>query len=132
VTRNNWWPGGKPESGVVPITGGTINHIGTIKINDPNAIDVNVSIIWDLPHVINQSGVKFKIKVVDVNGNVREAPGGSTPGYTLVRNFPVVYYTMPNFDDFGLHMSGNRPDSVSYNFPLPNDLNLGEYSAAYL
>ena len=132
VSRNNWWPGGKPESGVVPITGGTINHIGTVKINDPSAVDVDVAITWNLPHIVNQSGVKFKIKVVDVNGNVREAPGGSTPGYTLVRNFPVVYYTMPNFDDFGLHMSGNRPDSVSYTFPLPNDLNLGEYSTAYL
>src|SRR5690606_18617693 len=64
--------------------------------------------------------------------NAREAAGGVTPGYTLVRNYPVVYYTMPNFDDFGLHMSGNRPDVVNYTFPLPADLNLAEYSKAYL
>ena len=53
---------------------------------------------------------------------MREAAGGVTPGYSLVRNYPVVYYTMPNFEDYGLHMGGARPDIVSYDFPLPDDL----------
>lgn len=131
-SRNNWWPGGKPESGDVPSTGGTINHIGTVKINDPSAIDVPVSIRWEMPYVVSQSGVRFKITVVDPSGNVRDAAGGETPDYTLVRNYPVSSFTVSNFDDFGLHMKGLRPDSVSYNLPLPTDLNLGEYSEAYL
>ncbi|HRN67044.1 MAG TPA: DUF1349 domain-containing protein [Promineifilum sp.] len=136
VNRNNWWPGGKPEQedgkpGVAPATGGTINHIGTIKITSA-MVGLDQSIVWDIPHVVNQSGVRFKIRIVDASGNVREAPGGATPGYTLVRNYPVVYYTMPNFDDFGLHMSGNRPDIVTYQFPLPADLNLADVSKAYL
>ena len=132
VSRNNWWPEGKPDGGgEAPATGGTINHIGTIKTNTSD-VDKEYTITWDVPHVVNQSGVRFKIRVVDANGNVREAAGGATPGYTLVRNYPVVSYTMPDFDDFGLHMSGNRPDIVNYTFPLPADLNLAQYQTAYL
>ena len=130
VNRNNWWPGGR-ELASSDGTGGTINHIGT-KAANPNAVDQEVSIVWELPHVVNQSGVRFKIRVVDPNGNVREAAGGATPGYKLVRNYPVVAYTVPNFDDFGLHMGGNRPDVVSYNIPLPADLNVAQYQKAFL
>ena len=130
VNRNNWWPGGNDVLSS-PGTGGTINHIGTIKTNS-GLTDQEVSIIWDVPHVVNQSGIRFKIRVVDPNGNVRDAAGGATPDYTLIRNYPVVYYTMPDFDDYGLHMSGNRPDSVNYTFPLPNDFNPNQYSKAYL
>lgn len=131
VNRNNWWPNGKPEDGAAPATGGTINHIGTIRIT-PAMVGLDQSIIWEIPHVVNQSGVRFKIRIIDANGNVREAAGGATPGYTLVRDYPVVSYTMPNFDDFGLHMSGNRPDIVTYQFPLPADLNQADISKAYL
>ena len=132
VNRNNWWPGGKPEGGATPpATGGTINHIGTLK-TDLTDVDKPYSIIWDIPHVVNQSGVRFKIRVVDQNGNARDAAGGASANFTLVRNYPVVSYTMPNFDDYGLHMGGNRPDIVSYKFPLPTDLNLANYSKAYM
>lgn len=125
VARNNWQVGGRETVE----TGGTINHIGTQLV--PVDSD-QVTQTWDLKHIINQSGVKFKIRVVDAAGNVREGAGGVTPAYTLARNYPVVYYTIPNFIDFGLHMSGQRPDSATYTFPLPADLNPLNYSEAYL
>ena len=132
VNRNNWRPNGKPEGGGnPPATGGTINHIGTM-LTHPTDVDKEYKITWDTPLVVNQSGIRFKIRVVDASGNVRDAAGGATPDYTLVRNYPVVSYTMPNFDDFGLHMGGNRPDIVSYKFPLPTDLNMANYSNAYM
>ena len=73
--RNNYGPGGveaKPN-------GATIGHIGT----DSTA---PYSVTWNLPDVVSQSGVKFKIRVVDQNGNVVEAPGGASADFTLTRS----------------------------------------------
>ena len=131
-SRNNWWPGGKPDQGeTAPAAGGTMNHIGSVAVK-PDGTVKEVKIKWDLPYVVNQSGVRFKIRVIDAAGNARDAAGGATPDYTLVRNYPVLSYTIPNFDDYGLHMSGSRPDAISYTLPLPTDLNLASYQKAYL
>lgn len=127
VGHNNWFPGGKPGTDV-PKFGGVINHIGSVKPDASGKATIN----WSLPHIVNQSGVRFKIRLIDASGNAREGAGGVTPDYSLVRNFPVVYYTMPGFDDFGLHMDGLRPDIVSYTFPLPDDIDMGAYNQAYL
>ncbi|MBP6016428.1 MAG: DUF1349 domain-containing protein [Candidatus Promineofilum sp.] len=133
VSRNNWWPKGKLSDGINPHPdNGTINHIGTVTFPNPNLVDQTVTMEWNVAHIVNQSGVKFKIRVIDQNGNAREAAGGVSGDFTLIRKYPVVYYTIPNFDDFGLHMDGNRPDTATYNFPLPDDLNLGAYRTAYL
>ena len=133
VSRNNWWPGGKVSDGVNPHEpSGTINHIGTVTKLDPTQVDKEVSVEWDVAQIVNQSGIRFKIRVVDENGNTSEAAGGVSGEFTLIRNYPVVYYLMPGFDDFGLHMDGNRPDTVTYTFPLPDDLNLADYSKAFL
>ncbi|MCB0185029.1 MAG: hypothetical protein KDE31_12225, partial [Caldilineaceae bacterium] len=59
AARNNFHPGGTTPS---PL-GGTINHIGTVATNSPGPY----TMYWSLPHVINQSGVKFKIRIVDSN-----------------------------------------------------------------
>lgn len=125
VSRNNWWPGGQSPQP----TGGTLNHIGT-KAVPPGGGTVTTT--WEMPHVINQSGVRFKIRIVDENGNVREGAGGVTPEYTLARTYPVVYYTMPGFDDYGIHMGGTRADTVAYDFPLPANLDLNQYESAFL
>lgn len=125
VARNNWQVGGFETQA----TGGTINHIGTKAIPGGSGTATQV---WNLKHIVNQSGVKFKIRVVDAAGNVREGAGGVTPAYILARTYPVIYYTLPGFEDYGLHMSGQRPDSASYTFPLPSDLVMSNYSAAYL
>jgi len=127
LNHNNWNPGGKSEN--PDKLGSTINHIGNVKAPSGGG---QVSTQWKLPYIVNQSGVRFKIRIVDENGVVREAAGGVTPEYSLVRSYPVVYYTMPNFDDFGLHMGGSRPDAVSYTFPLPTDIDLSLYEKAYL
>ena len=127
IGRNNWYPGGQGSQNH-PL-GGTINHIGTV---DAPAAGGEITQKWDLKHIINQPGVKFKIRIVDSAGNVREAAGGVTPEYTLARYYPAVYYTLPGFRDAGLHMSGTQPDSVAYTFPLPAGFNQLDYSNAYL
>lgn len=128
VNRNNWNPGGKAPD--APETGSTINNIGSMKApaggGDVTPID------WDLKYIVNQPGVRFKIRIVTADGVVRDAAGGATPEFSLVRDYPVVYYTIPNFDDFGLHMDGSRPDEATYVFPLPNDLDLAFYEKVYL
>ena len=126
ISRNNWWPGG--SGGGNPL-GGTANHIGTVDVPGGAA---TVTKTWDLAHIINQPGVKFKIRIVDAAGNVREAAGGVTPEYSLVRYYPVVAYTLPDFRDVGLHMGGSQPDVESYEFPLPADIDLSDYGQALL
>jgi len=127
IGRNNWFPGGQGAQNHP--TGGTINHIGTVVAP---AAGGEVTQKWNLKHIINQSGVRFKIRIVDAAGNVREGAGGVTPEFTLARYYPAVYYTIPGFNDAGLHMSGSQPDAVAYTFPLPASYNPLDYSAAYL
>ncbi len=132
VLRHNWSPGGVTTGGNEMPNGqynATINHIGTVKAPQSGG---EVEIIWNLPHVINQSGVRFKIRVIDAAGNARDAAGGVSAPFTLVRSYPVIYYTMPNFDDFGLHMSQQRPDFVDYTFPLPANFNPAQFQEAML
>lgn len=126
-TRNNWHPGGREYTGQPTKTGGTINHIGTVDV-----VNGTANVTWDLKHIWNQSGVKFKIRVVDAAGNVRDAAGGVSAAFSLVRNNPIIAFTVPNFTDFGLHMNGQRPDSVQYFFDIPASVNLADYQVAYL
>ncbi len=126
-SRNNWWPGGNVQGGPPP-NGGTNNHIGTKSVPGNG----QVSITWDMPHIVNQSGVRFKIRVVDSAGNVREAAGGVSEEFTLARNYSVFYYTIPGFTDFGLHMDGSRPDTATYKFDLPNTLDLTQIDTAWI
>ncbi len=127
ISRNNRWPGGKET--IPDFLNGTANHIGTVKAPVDGGV---VSQTWNLKHIINQPGVKFKIRIVDAAGNVREAPGGVTPAYKLVRDYPTVYYTIPDFQDAPLHNGGAQPDTASYNFALPADLNMAAHSEVYL
>ncbi len=120
--RNNWYPGGTNEQA----TGGTINHIGTVAVTTPG----NYSITWQLPHIINQSGVRFKIRVVDDAGNVREAAGGVSAPFALVRSKPMAAFYNPDFQGASVHGGGADLDEVAVNVELPNDINL--YDTAYL
>lgn len=127
LSRNNWNPGGRDYVGQPTETGSTINHIKSVEI-----VSGTANATWSLPHVVNQSGVRFKIRVVDAAGNVRDAAGGVSAEFSLVRNNPVIAFTIPNFTDFGLHMSGSRPDIVEYFMQLPADINLANFQKAYL
>lgn len=123
VGRNDWHPGGRQIQS--PDLGGTIDHVGTVGVKDGQA-----TINWDVSHITNQAQMRFKIRVVDENGNVRDAAGGQSATFKMMRNRPVLAYLIQGFDDFGLHMSGNRPDSVEYRFDLPS--NVGSFNSAYL
>ena len=122
--RNNWWPGGKEEIA----TGGVINHIGTVK---PKKDVTTVSYTWDIPHITNQARIKFKIRVVDTAGNVREAAGGPSANFKMMRAAPVNAFLIHDFTDYGLHMNGSRPDLVTYNFTMPDTVTT-QFTAAYL
>ncbi len=110
--RNNYGPGGVEAKA----NGATIGHIGT----DSTA---PYQVTWNLPDVVSQSGVKFKIRVVDQSGNVVEAPGGASADFTLARSYSVESYTIPNFQDQPLYFNGTFPLVASDEIDLPTDLN---------
>lgn len=122
--RNNWWPGGREEKA----TGGVIDHVGTVQ---PKKGATTASVTWSIPHITNQAKIKFKIRVVDAAGNVREAAGGESADFKLMRAAPVNAYIIHDFDDFGLHMDGSRPDSVNYSFSMPSTVT-SIFTQAYL
>ena len=117
-THNNWAPGGTAAKP----TGATMGHIGT-----DSAAPYRVT--WSLPEVKNQSGVKFKVRIVDGAGNVREAPGGVSSPFTLARSYQVESYTIAGFEDAGLFFDG-LPQLATRAITLPTDL--GNVSRAYL
>lgn len=122
--RNNWWPGGTNAQA----TGGTINHIGTVK---PKGGATTVSYTWDMAHITNQARIKFKIRVVDAAGNVREAAGGESANFKLMRSYPVNAFIIHDFVDNALHMDGSKADSFTYNFTMPPAVP-AQFTSAYL
>jgi regulation of enolase protein 1 (concanavalin A-like superfamily) len=110
--RNNHGPGGVSQKP----NGATIGHIGT----DSTA---PYSVTWNLPDVVDQSDVRFKIRVVDANGNVVEAPGGASAGFTLQRSYSVEAFTIPGFEDRPLYFDRMFPQIASDVIQLPTDYN---------
>lgn len=137
-TRNNWNPGGLPIEAYpgssdttypfdLPPYGGTIDHIGTaLSPTSGNTYGVT----WDLAHVPNQSGVRFKIRIVKAAGGtsnyVREAAGGASAPFTLMRDRNVHAFFAPNFSDIVLHHSKTSvpqyPDWADRELILPSSL----------
>ncbi len=109
--RNNFGPGGTEERA----QGATIGHIGTDMTAPYQAT-------WNLPTVVDQSGVKFKIRVVDQSGNVREASGGISADFTLQRSYSVETYRNPQFSDAPIYFDGSFPQSAVRTIDLPTDL----------
>lgn len=103
--RNNYHPGGIEEQ---PI-GGTINHIGTMLTPAPG----QYTMAWRLPHIVNQSGVRFKIRLVAADGNVQDAAGGSSASFELARTGATATFISPTFNDTVLHHDGEFPDTAS-------------------
>lgn len=125
--RNNWHPGGWLSGGATPpATGGTINHIGTLLT--PTA--GKYKIIWRLPHVVDQENVKFKIRLVDAAGNVRDAAGGASAAFTLSRSGAMASFVKADFNDFVLHHDGEKPDNVDKQLII--DKQAANYDSAYL
>lgn len=120
--RNNWHPGGTEAKA----TGGTINHIGTLLTPTTG----EYTIAWRIPHIVSQSGVKFKIRLVDAQGNVRDAAGGVSAPFTLSRTGATAAFVNPNFSDTVLHHDGEWPDTTTK--PVTIDLTGAAYDAAYL
>lgn len=109
--RNNFAPGGTEEQP----NGATIGHIGTDS-NPP------YQVTWNLPEVLSQSGVKFKIRAVDASGNAVEAGGGVSADFTLERSYEVEAFTIDNFPDQALWFDGEFPQLAELDIDLPSDL----------
>lgn len=128
--HNNWNPGGKPRTATDenpnPELGGTINHIQTVAVNGPGVYQAT----WDVSHIISQPNVRFKVRIVDDNYNVRDAAGGQSGTFDLVRNTPNAYFTIPNFVDNILHNEGQAPNEWSQTIKLPQDIS--DFDSAYL
>ena len=120
--RNNWFPGGQ---GAKP-TGGAIDHPGTVATPG----DGEYAVDWDVSTVPDQDGVKFKIRVVDDAGNVREAAGGVSNQFSLSRNKSVIGFWQPGFEDAGLWMEGTKPPSAKRNFYMPANFDAADYESA--
>jgi hypothetical protein len=118
LNRNNYNPGGVYEKP----TGGTINHLGTDTLAPYN-------IVWNLPTVVNQSNVKFKLRLVDSAGNVREGASSVSAPFILARDYAVETYTIPDFVDSGIYLGGTGPNRVERSITLPN---LNNVTAAYM
>lgn len=132
--RNNCYPGGGEHSTGYycpdgdPGAGqyGTIDHVGTDATPDGSN---NYSVTWNLKHVPNQSGVKFKIRIAKLDPSnsttllVREAAGGVSAPFTLKRTRAVHAYANPNFDDTVLHHVEPwlAPDWADRQLDLPLD-----------
>ncbi|MEM7133565.1 MAG: hypothetical protein AAF702_45145 [Chloroflexota bacterium] len=123
--RNNWHPGGvglpNPAN-----TGGTIDHIGSIRTTTAG----NYSVTWDMAHILAQTDVKFKVRVVDGSGNARDAAGGVTGGFTLERTAPMVSFMIPDFEDVSLNNGGALPATAERYIDLPQDV--ASFDEAYL
>ena len=116
-TRNNWHPGGRNPQ----LTGGTIDHIGTLAVTSSG----NYSIDWDVSLIPAQANVRFKVRVVDGDGNVRDAAGGPTSGFQLKRTETTVKtYTIENFVDGVLQAGGSQPPELYRSITLPEDLSI--------
>ncbi|MCB0064704.1 MAG: hypothetical protein KDE19_21420, partial [Caldilineaceae bacterium] len=123
ATRNNFYPGGTTPS---PL-GGTIDHIGTVAVGAPGQYMTH----WLLPYIVNQSGVKFKIRLVDRNYVVREAAGGVSAPFTLSRSKNVQSYYDAGFVDAGIYQGGNKPLTITRSIQLPNTLNVADFQEGY-
>jgi len=124
--RNNWQVGGTEAKP----TGGTIDHIKTILAPSSGVYTAT----WDLSHIVNQSGVKFKIRIVDNSGSVREAAGGVSADFTLKRSRRMAAFWNPNFQDAVLHHSNDGvaqyPDLITRTVDLP--ASLAGYTTGYV
>lgn len=118
LNRNNYNPGGIRERP----SGGTINHIGT-------DVDAPYMVVWRLPHIVNQPGVKFKIRLVDGEGNVREGASGISSAFTLAREYAVEAFRVPNFQDAPIHAGGDAPKQLTRTITLTK---IVDVTAAYL
>lgn len=138
LNHNNWNPGGNVRANNDPVPtdpylGGTINHIGSIPVNGAGVYTAT----WNLPHVINQPNVRFKIRIVDQVGssgtlNVREAAGGDSRNFVLGRSNPTAYFMIPNFEDEALYHGGDSGFDTTYTqyIDLPPDIS--DFDTAYM
>ncbi len=127
--HNNRHPGGTNENAL----GGTINHIATVPVDHGAGV---YTATWNLPHIVSQTGVQFKIRIVnDAGGNaqhVREAAGGDSASFTLVRNTPTAYFTIPGFQNSVLHHNDDAQydDIITEYIDLPPDIL--DFDSAYI
>lgn len=133
-SRNNCHPGGLSSTCEVqvgntvinPAPSGTTDHVATVTVNGSATYAVD----WNVPHIAGQTGVKFKIRVIDSNRNIRDAAGGASASFTLNRTKAVTTFSIPNFEDDILYAEGTRPLTTTRYIELPPDVQ--SYDQAYI
>ncbi len=133
-TRNNCHPGGfgnycsvdDGNTTVNPAPSGTTDHVGTVRTDSSQLYTVT----WQIPHIPGQSGVKFKVRAISYDRNVRDAAGGVSAPFTLNRTKAVTTFSIPGFEDAILHGGGNKPLEATYQIELPPDVQ--SYDQAYI
>lgn len=115
--RNNFGPGGTEEK----TRGATIGHIGTDTTANANN---QYTVTWNIPQVVDQDDVRFKIRAVDAQGNAREVAGGISANFDLQRSYSVEAFTIENFRDQGLYFDAELPQVHSDVINLPADLDV--------
>ncbi len=94
---------------LAPGPNATIGHVGT-------ATAAPYTVTWDVSNVPSQDGVFFKVRLVDSAGNVREAPGGRSGEFRLLRSNQLVEsYPVQAFRD--LRLSPGTAGTVTIDLP---------------
>ncbi|MEZ4620970.1 MAG: InlB B-repeat-containing protein [Caldilineaceae bacterium] len=119
--RVNWFPGGTEVQS--PDLGGTIDHLGTKRTPS----DGTYSVTTDVSTIPDQTGVRFKIRIVDNAGNVREAAGGVSNQFEIRRTNPLVAFIDNIFQDLVLRLNGKPLEADEY-MELPPEITSFESS----
>lgn len=106
--RVNWFPGGTEVQN--PDLGGVIDHLGTQRTPS----DGTYSVTYDASIIPDQNNVRFKIRIIDSAGNVREAAGGASAPFELRRTNPVVAFVNSVFQDLVLRLNGKPLEADAY------------------
>lgn len=97
-----------------PPLSGTIGHIATVAPGSPETV------AWNLAHITNQAGVRFKVRAVDAAGNVFE--GSVSAPFKLLRNSPTAAFVNTNFQSAGLYMGNTEAADATRTLVLPSDI----------
>lgn len=134
LSQNNTNPGGTSQGGgPVQADGPATHHVGSVALTGTGS----QTITWDdtspfpLDLVRAQNGVRFKVRVVDGEGDVFD--GDVSAQFDFTRPLSQVLWVRPDsFSDTGLHIGGGQTQQKIFNYTLNGVNNLNNVSSATL